>query len=361
MARNNSWQNFKLNIIIRCIDLVSNVIPITSFAALVAATFNSRLAGYKQISLLEAPRVVYYYAPCESKTLEKNSRNISPKIELTPDFSLGVLILDPVQGFVGNSSTVLPSESNIGPSFLVKPVSRTKTSYKLLIEEQVNFFLNRLHTQAPDLFSPNAAQQAKAKMFFLYKSSKSLEFFAQQLQQWAFHDCQFVVVSPRVGQIQKSTYELASKVTRVFALSIKPDLTFNNVDPVKILEELNPLYDEGINLLKELLELRFEVGMVKLTGMGSKSHRVLRPLIPFGPENHIEDFETQDLQVPVSYSLPLDEVKELLSLFDPEIQRVLMAYFENLHVFHTMYKKIPFICILYHILLWTRRFSSFVV
>ena len=344
MTRNNSWENFKLNVLIRCIDLASNVIPVTFFAGLVAATFNYRSAGFKQsIIMPEAPKVVYC-VPCESKTLEKNSRtrNSSPRIESTPDFSLGVLILDPVQGFVGNSSTVLEAETNIGPSFLVRPASRRKTSFKLLIDEQITFFTNRLSHQIPELFSPNAPQRAKAKLLFVYKSSKTLEFFAHQLERTCFHEGQFVVVSPQVARLKKSTSDLASRVLGVFVSNFKSDLIFNTTDAVKILDHVDPLYEEGLNLLKELLVVRFEVAMVKVTGMGSKSHRVLRPVIPYGPDHLVEDFETQDLQPPASYSLPDAEVKELLTLFDIELQRVLLAYFDNVHAFHTIYKKNPF-------------------
>jgi hypothetical protein len=270
MDKNNFFERVegKLHTLFQALE------PLSVSAFLIAFTAESRAKVSSQEAFPKSPQS-FSQTTAESKTSQIGDH--SGKLVF------GVSLLHPFEGCIGTTATAIDIETRVqqGQTFLVAPLVRGETSFLELINSRINLF----NHQTRQVFSQNLPRQAKQKFSNLYKCSKTLLYFVLQLEKVAFHDPSFIVLSPKLAELKQSVNELCFEVAGI----LYSNFTFESglvlvkeSDPARVIQRLDELSGRSLQLLKDFLIARFEISMVKLTGMGTNEHRILRPITPFG-------------------------------------------------------------------------------
>lgn len=310
------------------------VVLITAFAAGTAV----RLGGAALVKGTSLPVQNQY---CVQET-SKSQRNLNPVQPLAE----GVSIVSAGVGFTGNSATKLPHFRVTDKSIKVSSSPVAHEDYKELVGTKVDLCIGAIQ----ETTHLSLEQQALGKVNRVYDACEALRFYTHQLEKEAYTDHAFVVVSPRISHIKEKAVDLFTRATTIKFGNTLPVVERGNLkagqfigdSPELVIQELDQILENANSLLREYLFTRFEFGMVKVTGIGTFYHRILRPLVPLADGELVEEFHIDSIERPKRYSLPASEVQELLGLFEPEIQKVLLAYFKGEWHVGPQFKKNPF-------------------
>jgi len=256
-------------------------------------------------------------------------------------------IFEAVIGFTGTVAAGVQDYTNLSPKFtLTNEQNYSPTSYFDLIQKRVDFFSKKFEQKRAETNEIRAISKFKQ----LRKNTMLLKFVTQQLEWWCFQDPAFAIVSPRALDLKKGANKLhqnlGKKAKEYFALDATDFnwvlQTQSSVSPEKIVVELEEIAQQAQQLVKDYLIARFEISMIKICGMGTSDHRIMRPVVPLFSEDGVENFNVSEIEKPIQYSLPINELIELIQLFDNEVQRVLLGYHTGDYPKGAQFRRNPF-------------------
>lgn len=266
-------------------------------------------------------------------------------------------------GFEANSAVTIP---RMPDEYLVPEVplpggaaTEPATSLSSLIETKVTMY--RQTSDIPfSLANFGVRPETRVQDFAgrLETMTETILFFVNQLETFCFTNAEFIVVSPALHDLYnraKRLHEQVKHEKKMIGLSlvVHTNLAGSLYGTDDAFNLRNDTENEAANIilcdyfrqseevLREFLEIKFNIHLTTVSGRGTADHRILKGLINV-QDRSVLNWNLNRIQPIESFEMAAQELNDLLALYEEQMRRILVAVYNNTFFDGSCFKVNPF-------------------